>query len=939
MSPHSRVHSFGPFINGGGSQQLFPDASNFSMRDPSFQIAGRDIIYHSTEKNDNDYAQKVARWLSTTDVKRTHTDTLAKRTPGTGTWLVEGDQFTLWSRGEKKVLWVTGMPGSGKTVLASIATDHIKQTICAPSKGEHVVIFFQCQYKLPITPARILSTFLRQLVEEDHEGVFAVIEPIYIEWLNKSTPLSEEQTIDILGKAFGLFQKVYIVVDALDELKESTRNRLLRLLASLPKGNLFLTSRPMNPESNVLTQLLNREVDYLQIADKNRGDIATFVSTTLKNNLRLSSIAPTASATENILTKMNQKSSGMFLLASLQVESLKHCISTNDLLEKIERLPSGVTEMYERTMERIEAQETAEASLARRALLWVTYAQTYLTLKRLQRALAISPQNGFSTNDLSPEYLILSCCCGLLVVDPSTRFVRLVHFTADDFIRSLSGKIFKSPHTFIAQHCIAYLSSPAPSSPSSPTPSPLSSSSSSSQSFALEPRPISVGDDDTDWKCQDGREIAFPYAYGDWGVHAKQAWSEPDSGIASIVAAFVMGCKDYICNISSASGWQSALRPTTEIIQPTHLVALHGLSKILPSMKGSWRQRTSSGSTPLHLAAYKGHEDIAQAIFEEAPSWVNDVDDFGYTPFMLACQQGHVDIVTIFLSSSHSINLNARTTPHNSTPLILATIWGHAPVVELLVHRRGEDGERIDVDLHAQDNQGQTALMIACALGFQEIVEILTRRGDLNVNQSTAFRYTAFTEAAIHGSIPIFKLLLDHPLQAFNPMEDTALIRASRFGREAMVEYLLSLKNIDPNVRCGAGNTPLITAAADGHRRICSLLLEHPDMDVNAQNGTTVAVRHRDISPRMSRTGTGTTALMMACMGGHKSVVDLLLGHKDINVDVKDHTGKTALLLVRREGRHGKDIVTSLLQAMSRKLPGKMKKHRSSNGVVGGSAF
>lgn len=77
-------------------------------------------------------------------------------------------------------------------------------------------------------------------------------------------------------------------------------------------------------------------------------------------------------------------------------------------------------------MERIEAQGAAEASLARRALLWVTYAQTYLTLKRLQRALAISPVKGFTANNVSPEWLILSCCHGLLVVDPSTRFVRLV---------------------------------------------------------------------------------------------------------------------------------------------------------------------------------------------------------------------------------------------------------------------------------------------------------------------------------------------------------------------------------------------------------------------------------------------------------------------------------------------------------------------------------
>jgi hypothetical protein len=72
----------------------------------------------------------------------------------------------------------------------------------------------------------------------------------------------------------------------------------------------------MDPDSNVLTHVFNREVDYLQIADKNRDDIATFVSTTLENTHRLSSImATTQSAKEDILTKMNQKSSGMYVFS------------------------------------------------------------------------------------------------------------------------------------------------------------------------------------------------------------------------------------------------------------------------------------------------------------------------------------------------------------------------------------------------------------------------------------------------------------------------------------------------------------------------------------------------------------------------------------------------------------------------------------------------
>lgn len=82
--------------------------------------------------------------------------------------------------------------------------------------------------------------------------------------------------------------------------------------------------------------------------------------------------------------------------------------------------------MYEHTMGRIENQGEAVAALAKRTLLWITYAQTSLTMKALRHALAISPEDGYDEDDLSPESLILSCCCGLLVVDGSTRFVRLV---------------------------------------------------------------------------------------------------------------------------------------------------------------------------------------------------------------------------------------------------------------------------------------------------------------------------------------------------------------------------------------------------------------------------------------------------------------------------------------------------------------------------------
>jgi hypothetical protein len=115
-----------------------------------------------------------------------------------------------------------------------------------------------------------------------------------------------------------------------------------------------------------------------------------------------------------------------FLLAALQLESLKKCTTQRDLLTKADQLPTVADGLYKLTMGRIEDQGEAEVSLAKHALLWVTYAHGYLTIDDLRSALArVSPKEGIDPYDRPTEAMILSCCCGLLVVDQTTKIVRL----------------------------------------------------------------------------------------------------------------------------------------------------------------------------------------------------------------------------------------------------------------------------------------------------------------------------------------------------------------------------------------------------------------------------------------------------------------------------------------------------------------------------------
>lgn len=107
-----------------------------------------------------------------------------------------------------------------------------------------------------------------------------------------------------------LYQKVYIVVDALDELQDETRDHLLPLLSSLFKANLLLTSRPTDVSKNLRES--EREMIHLRILEQNRADIELFVSTALKSTHRLSEILESPqSISDKIITKINEKSDGM----------------------------------------------------------------------------------------------------------------------------------------------------------------------------------------------------------------------------------------------------------------------------------------------------------------------------------------------------------------------------------------------------------------------------------------------------------------------------------------------------------------------------------------------------------------------------------------------------------------------------------------------------
>lgn len=78
-------------------------------------------------------------------------------------------------------------------------------------------------------------------------------------------------------------------------------------------------------------------------------------------------------------------------------------------------------------MERIDRQDERCRQLAKRVLLWITFAFRPLSVAELQHALAVKMDTaGLNPRAIFDEELLTSVCVGLVVLDKQPNVVRLV---------------------------------------------------------------------------------------------------------------------------------------------------------------------------------------------------------------------------------------------------------------------------------------------------------------------------------------------------------------------------------------------------------------------------------------------------------------------------------------------------------------------------------
>lgn len=227
------------------------------------------------------------------------------------------------------------------------------------------------------------------------------------------------------------------------------------------------------------------------------------------------------------------------------------------------------------------------------------------------------------------------------------------------------------------------------------------------------------------------------------------------------------------------------------------------------------------------------------------------------------------------------------------------------------------------IDINVIDKDGSTPLMLACAAGThgKEVLDLLLRREDLNVNAQNKDGTTALHEAVKdhpNETKESAEMLLHRPDLALNikdAMGDTPLLAAVKYTvgkhRTVVIDLLLKQKGIDVDARDHLEEAALLRSVIYDDRAVVKSILSHPAVNVNARNYLGYAAIFYAIGlndtevltdllqqPTIdinTHTDTWMTPLIYAVQSHSVETVTLLCSRKDININAQDEHGKTAL--------------------------------------------
>ncbi|KAJ4306633.1 hypothetical protein N0V88_001438 [Collariella sp. IMI 366227] len=792
---------------------------------------------------------------------------LASHAEGTGQWLTATENYQKWHAGsEHGLLWIKGVPGSGKSVFAATLAD-------ALAKEGHPVLFF----------------FFRQIIDANHEPKHLLCDWL-VQVLEYSPPLQrdlgvytdkkapeknrklESLSVDDLWKhlktALTHMSRVYLFGDALDEMNKGN-DEFLKALARLGQWKpaevkVLITSRPVSTVEEPL-----REFSPLRIRLEEQlvdVDIATYVQQGLKSS--------TISSEEQVLIKeaVPGRANGLFLYAKLAMDAFLE--PNADVREVLKTLPMDLNAMYTDLLREHARRSGVPDCIQRLLLSWVTHASRPLRLIEMAEMLSVTYD---ATHDLKSAKALIRVACGPLLEIHPDETVSVVHHSLTEFLlgstrsetdKTLFPVLMPGPtHEQLAVSCLRYLQA---------------SRCLEAQTFKRV-QPGDSEDEDAFWYDEDKRgarhnalRLQFPfaeYACKSWPIHVAKS--------AAASAELFSAMDDFLTNGRALEAWlEMEWGLLTARAMPTHIAARHGLSQYLQHLLG--REGSAilncagpKNRTPLSLAAQKGQAATVKLLLDAGAHSDSD-DRFGLKPLHLAAQNNHANVVSVLLAAGvDPLTPKTRENPgrrcgrsssKGHTPLMYACQAGHVAAVEAFLPYLNVDTvqqaldwavraamanvvkrllEHPGIDVNSKLG-GDTPLFKACERNDIESIEALLAAGADATALCYGGSYSNPTSPleAFCGARKFEALDDEQPAGHVEGLKhgiDMLLAASAGPGRSSgrpVVVRLLLLAGADPNAEDGHGSTLLHMAlGGDDGWDIIKMLVKEGKADINKRRG------------------------------------------------------------------------------------------------------
>lgn len=343
-----------------------------------------------------------------------------------------------------------------------------------------------------------------------------------------------------------------------------------------------------------------------------------------------------------------------------------------------------------------------------------------------------------------------------------------------------------------------------------------------------------------------------------------------------------------------------------QLLQAVEQEDLDTVKKLITEENINLNIQDAEGRTPLMIATY--NNDVAMAkVFIEAGADVNIQDDRKNNPFLYAGAEGYREVLKLTTDAGADPALTNR---YGGTALIPASEHGYADIVQFLL-------EQTKINVNHVNNLGWTALMEAIVLGDggekqQETVKILLAHGaDMNIADLEGV--TPLQHAVDRGMKEIIQILANESFTRLSNEEKAKLTKqffnAAEQGDVTQITEILN-KGIDINVADEQGRTAAMIATYGNFPEVVKVLIAHgADINIrdNIKNNPFLyagAEGYLEILRLAIEAGAdptilnrfGGTALIPASEHGYVENVRVILEHTDVDVNLINKPGWTALL-------------------------------------------